>query len=54
MNIQETRLARAFTVCIDSRRYKTGISGFRRSQASSYIRANVENWDGLLNADVFN
>ena len=30
MNIQETRLARAFTVGIDSRRHETGVSGFQR------------------------
>ena len=30
MNIQETRLARALMVGIDSRRYETGVSGFRR------------------------
>ena len=30
MNIQETGLARAFMVGIDSTRYETGVSGFRR------------------------
>ena len=30
MDIQETRLARAFMEGIDSRRYETGVSSFRR------------------------
>ena len=48
MNIQETRLARAFTVGIDSRLCKTEFLAFGGSQASSYTRANADNWDGFV------